>query len=145
MKYFVLGTVFAVVLAAGSALLVSSFTLEPVSAEVVRDCTLSQVKECWNGQTNPCCPPKVMEQVARNCTWSEVKDCYSGNPNPNNTCCPPKMQMQMSVATPSDADVATGDQLARKCTWGEIKACYSGGPIPPNPCCPPKQMDNPIG
>jgi hypothetical protein len=132
MKNFIIGAsisfLFGIV---GLAVLVNS--LPEKSFDVVRNCTWSQVKDCYSGSpspNNPCCPPKYMENVpqemTKDCSWGQVKDCYSGSPSPNNPCCPPKYMEEAP------------QEVAVNCTWDQVKLCYLLGPHVNNPCCPPK-------
>jgi len=140
MKHFILGLSLPLLLA-GFGFWALTYNINHSDAqELSKQCTWTEVKLCYGGVPNRCCPPKAMEAVegdgdlARNCTWSQVKDCYSGDPNPNNPCCPPKAM----EAVEGDGD------LARNCSWSDVKACYSGRPVTNSSCCPPKVMDQPI-
>jgi len=134
MKYFLSGLLFALMIGIGVASLAITVDATQSATDVAKDCTLSQVKDCYSGNINPCCPQKAVatDGLAKDCTLSQVKDCFSGNPNPNNTCCPPKFQMDNPIGA-----LETDDSIVKNCTWTEVKLCYDGIP---NRCCPPKDM-----
>lgn len=61
----------------------------------VEDCSWGEIKECFGGGHNHCCPkdkgsgysptqPEALAAVV-NCTWGEIKECYAGG---HNHCCP---------------------------------------------------------
>lgn len=136
MKYFLTGMLLALFIGVGASALAVSFEKVQIEDGVARNCTWTEVKLCYDGISNPCCPPKVMmdqpEEIVKNCTWSEVKNCYSGNPSPNNQCCPPKYIMDNPISA-----IEEDNSVAKNCTWTEVKLCYDGIP---NRCCPPKNM-----
>lgn len=92
MKYFFLSL--AVILLLSAGIFAVSLTKTNISIPLAKDCSMGEIKQCYSGINNRCCPPKYApekyneEQLAKGCSMGEIKLCYSGV---QNKCCPPKV------------------------------------------------------